>query len=88
MNSLFSSFDAACAELLGKTLKASIPSFSMDGDFVQKQDSKIKSTGGVMKEKGANQSPSSQVSKPKGRTAARYAPELDGLHCFETLIRY
>ena len=82
MNSLFSSFDAACAELLGKTLKASIPSFSMAGGFVQKQDSEIKAM-----EKGANHSPSSHVSKPKG-TAARYAPELDGLHCFETLIRY
>ncbi|KAM7525960.1 hypothetical protein LguiA_015862 [Lonicera macranthoides] len=87
MNSLFSSFDAACAELLGKTLKASFPSFSMAGDFVQKQDSKIKAMGGVTKEKGANQSPSSHVSKPKV-TAARYAPELDGLNCFETLIRY
>ncbi|KAE8710716.1 Detected protein of unknown function [Hibiscus syriacus] len=78
MNSIFSSFDALCAEFLGQALKPFFASSTTHKDgisrLVSEQDMKKKQQGNVEK---------------KNRAAApRFAPELDGLHCFETLVSH
>ncbi|KAM5571370.1 hypothetical protein ABKV19_011793 [Rosa sericea] len=83
MNSMFSSFDALCAEFLGQTVKASFP-------VSQKQ----KSTTSVLSNLNKKQESlpeAGQVKKQEQQKTApppprRFAVELDGLHCFETLV--
>ncbi|KAK2981950.1 hypothetical protein RJ640_019170 [Escallonia rubra] len=82
MNSMFSSFDAVCAELLGQTGRASVsPSKKVDGFLQSHQQTQKREQTKVTDE--ANE-------KKAGRQQrrARYAPELDGLNCFETMITY
>ncbi|GMI76546.1 hypothetical protein like AT1G32928 [Hibiscus trionum] len=76
MNSIFSSFDALCAEFLGQAVKPFFASAThKDGvsGGVVPEDMKKKQQGSVEK---------------KQQRAPRFAPELDGLHCFETLVSY
>ncbi|GMI95334.1 hypothetical protein like AT1G32928 [Hibiscus trionum] len=78
MNSIFSSFDALCAEFLGQTIRPSFASPTEKpgiGLFCGKvsEDMNKKQQGNVEK---------------KQQRAPRFAPELDGLHCFETLVSY
>ncbi|KAJ9706385.1 hypothetical protein PVL29_001748 [Vitis rotundifolia] len=75
MNSIFSSFDAVCFEFLSQKLKSSLPS----GNKMESQQSK---------EKMGNPSPPASVGKPRKERVPRFAPELDGLHCFETLVSF
>ncbi|PSS11262.1 Apical endosomal glycoprotein [Actinidia chinensis var. chinensis] len=83
MNSIFSSFDAVCAEFLGQSIKASLP-----GRLQSNQLSR------ELKDTVNNSSPpppasSYTRSRPQQqKAAARFAPELDGLFCFETLVSY
>ncbi|BFG32118.1 hypothetical protein CerSpe_183920 [Prunus speciosa] len=87
MNSMFSSFDALCAEFLGQKVKASFPT--------QQQ----KSTGAVVNNKSSvsdNLNNREEASLPQQaqpvkkqqshKAAPRFALELDGLNCFETLV--
>ncbi|KAL6280736.1 hypothetical protein ACE6H2_017617 [Prunus campanulata] len=87
MNSMFSSFDALCAEFLGQKVKASFPT--------QQQ----KSTGAVVNNKASvsdNLNNREEASLPQQaqpvkkqqsqKAPPRFALELDGLHCFETLV--
>ncbi|KAL6179932.1 hypothetical protein ACLB2K_046603 [Fragaria x ananassa] len=82
MNSMFSSFDALCAEVLGQTVKASFPfsqqqkSSGFFNSLNKKQDSKPEA-GQVKKQDQQKTAP------PQPR---RFAVELDGLHCFETIV--
>ncbi|KAG5255314.1 Avr9/Cf-9 rapidly elicited protein [Salix suchowensis] len=62
MNSMFSSFDAFCAELLGQKLRSSFP--------IATNDCNTKRVSTVEKK------------------VPRFAPELDGLNCFETIVNY
>ncbi|KDP25224.1 hypothetical protein JCGZ_20380 [Jatropha curcas] len=76
MNSIFSSFDALCAELLGQTIKssfASATSYRLLRNPEQRTSSPPQET---------NQRHQQPLRPP------RFAPELDGLNCFETLINY
>ncbi|ONI07646.1 hypothetical protein PRUPE_5G133100 [Prunus persica] len=88
MNSMFSSFDALCAEFLGQKVKASFPT--------QQQQ---KSTGAVVKNKASvsdNLNNREEASLPQQaqpvkkqqsqKAPPRFALELDGLNCFETLV--
>ncbi|KAG6684684.1 hypothetical protein I3843_12G075500 [Carya illinoinensis] len=90
MNSMFSSFDAVCAELLGQTVRASFPSIakgssnttaapaaSIDMSKKQQQGDSLPTPAFVKKDK-----------KQQQRRAPRFAPELDGLNCFETLVSH
>lgn len=86
MNSIFSSFDALCAELLGQSVKPSFASNSMKkgaaDSFVNSRwiTDKLSSEPTKKKQEG-------NVEKKKQR-APRFAPQLDGLNCFETIVSF
>ncbi|KFK45038.1 hypothetical protein AALP_AA1G336100 [Arabis alpina] len=77
MNSMFSAFDAMCAEIMGKKVTS-------DSYVYRSKRNAVSSGGGggggqtLKKDEKA----SDLVTKPP-----RYALELDGLHCFETIVR-
>ncbi|PON73497.1 Avr9/Cf-9 rapidly elicited protein [Parasponia andersonii] len=81
MNSLFSSFDAFCVEiLLGKNVNTSSTSSSPSPATYSKA---IK-----LEQEQGNSRGSSQPSdrKEKLGSSPRLAPEFDGLTCFETFV--
>ncbi|KAL5764349.1 hypothetical protein ACOSP7_016708 [Xanthoceras sorbifolium] len=80
MNSIFSSFDLFSAELMGQKVRVSLaPSTApKNNNNLQSQDSS-KAVNMNQNKKHEDQSSSS---KP------RFALELDGLNCFETLVSY
>ncbi|KAI8569926.1 hypothetical protein RHMOL_Rhmol02G0315700 [Rhododendron molle] len=102
MNSMFSSVDAVCAEILGQSVRASlIPSSwsKCDGGVKSHQQSReIKTTennsGNSSTTEGKPSAPPAAActrrsrQQQQKRTAARFAPELDGLNCFETLVSF
>ncbi|GMI95335.1 hypothetical protein like AT1G32928 [Hibiscus trionum] len=79
MNSIFTSFDALCAEFLGQTIR---PSFASS---TPKHGKVAIATNKASEDMNKNQQ--GNVEKSQQR-APRFAPELDGLHCFETLVSY
>lgn len=84
--SIFSSFDALCAESVGQKVVFSWASSSNKGvpsQWISEKFHEVK--------KGKEVNDSSQTKKSEGRLPARrprFAPELDGVHCFETIIPY
>uniref|UniRef100_A0A1J3CRF5 Uncharacterized protein n=1 Tax=Noccaea caerulescens TaxID=107243 RepID=A0A1J3CRF5_NOCCA len=76
MNSMFSAFDALFAELMGKNLMAS---------------SFINASATATAKPAAAPAPQTQTQKKENATfvqkTPRFALELDGLHCFETIVR-
>ncbi|EXC02152.1 hypothetical protein L484_024118 [Morus notabilis] len=82
MNSMFSCFDAVCADLLfPKTLRTFTSSSSQPNRVLISND-KAKTENG----KG-NKEPTPQKTK-KQQQKIRSAPEFDGLNCFEAIVRY
>ncbi|KAL5737088.1 hypothetical protein ACOSQ2_031886 [Xanthoceras sorbifolium] len=88
MSIFFSSFDALCAEFYRQKI-----------DFSAAPAGKPKQEASSMKRSGseANKSPSPSSGRPseeqrlrirEGARRARFAPELDGVHCFETIVPY
>ncbi|KAG7599061.1 hypothetical protein ISN44_As06g032530 [Arabidopsis suecica] len=77
MNSMFSAFDALFAELMGKNLMASPFNATT-------ATAKPAATPQTQTQKKENAS-----SKKVGlvQKTPRFALELDGLHCFETIVR-
>ncbi|KAB5521827.1 hypothetical protein DKX38_026146 [Salix brachista] len=90
MNSMFSSFDAFCAELLGQKLRSSFPIAT--NDCITKRvstggdDSKVEEDK-LMKKNGEGSSSRSSAGKQE-KKVPRFAPEFDGLNCFETIVNY
>ncbi|EOY23838.1 hypothetical protein QQP08_010367 [Theobroma cacao] len=84
MNSIFSSFDAFCAEFLGQAIRPSFASTTnKDGNsFLGSRGVTNKVTENMKKKQEGNVEKKQQVKAP------RFAPELDGLNCFETLVSY
>ncbi|KAK4744891.1 hypothetical protein SAY87_011203 [Trapa incisa] len=85
MNSMFSSFDALCAEFLGQTVKASFPSVRPTRSSTGGRSSdelQGRRAGGI--EDGAGETKKSIHQQQK--MGPRFAPELDGIFCFETLV--
>ncbi|KAG5233664.1 Regulator of telomere elongation helicase [Salix suchowensis] len=76
MMSLFSSFDALIAESFGQKLRLSF-SASKEGNSHNDKSSSSKSCP-------------VNINKPlqPQKMRLRFAPELDGVHCFETIITY
>lgn len=70
--SMFSSFEAACAELLGYSTKLKASPSSPPS---------TKGTNDHRRKNGSTKSEESELAE-----AGRFAPEFDGLNCFETLI--
>lgn len=76
--SIFSPFDVFCAESIGQKVSAS------NTRILQKSSAKIDDRKSVVE---ANPSP--QVpKKPEVARRPRFAPEFDGVHCFETILPY
>ncbi|GJV05462.1 hypothetical protein Tco_1343118 [Tanacetum coccineum] len=74
MNSMFSSFDALSAEFLSKSLRA----FNTKAPLKDEQTKVKHETSGSTVIRSSNKASS---------YGARWAPELDGLHCFEFMVR-
>ncbi|KAF9671056.1 hypothetical protein SADUNF_Sadunf12G0007100 [Salix dunnii] len=94
MMSMFSSFDAPSAESLGQKLRL-LFSASKEGKSQPQVESKKKRemSEGSNDESSTSSSPKSSpenINKPsqQQQMRLRFAPELDGVHCFETIITY
>ncbi|KAL1213014.1 hypothetical protein V5N11_026138 [Cardamine amara subsp. amara] len=82
MNSMFSAFDAMCAEIMGKKVTAD--------SYVYRSERNATSSGD-----GVGQNASSSLKKDENvsknmdlpKNPPRFALELDGIHCFETIVR-
>ncbi|XP_056174151.1 uncharacterized protein LOC130140008 [Syzygium oleosum] len=88
MNSIFSSFDFLCAELFGMKVKAHLPPAAStvgggDPSPLRRGEGApdIPRTGS----KGENVTEQKQKQKQK-ESFPRFALELDGIHCFETIV--
>ncbi|XP_050235851.1 uncharacterized protein LOC126685900 [Mercurialis annua] len=92
MMSMFSSFDALCAEFYGQKLKLSGGPSSDQQRNPKILDSLIEKSETEGKEKSLVSSALRKVkgspSPPQERRRPRFAPELDGVHCFETILPY
>ncbi|KFK45037.1 hypothetical protein AALP_AA1G336000 [Arabis alpina] len=83
MNSMFSAFDALFAEVMGKNLMASSFSASTTKSTVATATQTQTQT---QTQKNENAS-SKKIGLVQNNKTPRYALELDGLHCFETIVR-
>ncbi|GFP88753.1 hypothetical protein PHJA_001019000 [Phtheirospermum japonicum] len=83
--SIFSSFDALCAESFfgQKTslFKGPAPSNNTRQATALKIDDQKKG-------KDVNSGPEKKLGDRRRIRALRFAPELDGVHCFETILPY
>ncbi|KAI3839087.1 hypothetical protein MKX03_011086 [Papaver bracteatum] len=80
MNSIFSSFDAACFEFLHQKISFSPSSMETKKNTTPGDNNKVSSTTPEKVEK-------KQEEKKKTTTSTRrFALELDGLNCFETIV--
>ncbi|KAF5734369.1 hypothetical protein HS088_TW16G00818 [Tripterygium wilfordii] len=85
MHSMFSPFDALCADFLGKKTQFSTTSAETNkknGVLVKK----IEETENFKEKKRERAAAAAPVRDH--HKAPRFAPELDGLYCFETLVSY
>ncbi|KAL4565352.1 hypothetical protein LXL04_029443 [Taraxacum kok-saghyz] len=76
MNFIFSSFDVLSAQVIGQSLAL----FNTKNSASAIQDHQKKATNGNDNAKNTDSHRSNRVS------TARWAPEFDGLHCFESLV--
>lgn len=96
MMSLFSSFDALCGEIYGYKFKFSAPpkvdSSSASSSVVQT----VKNNGennskSITQNQNSNSNSCSapaHVRQEQKKRMPRFAPEFDGVNCFETIIPY
>ncbi|GLT64643.1 hypothetical protein SLA2020_371230 [Shorea laevis] len=82
MNSMFSSFDAFCAEFLGQKVRASFASSPSSGgsNLIRNRKAAEVENGGRKQE--------AKAEKKRQQAAPRYAVEFDGLNFFETLVSH
>ena len=89
MNSMFSSFDALCAQLLGQKVRSSLALTAMDCNtkrvLTAGDDSKVAEDKLIKNREGSS---SRSVARKQEKKVPRFAPELDGLNCFETIVNY
>ncbi|KAK9291544.1 hypothetical protein L1049_019492 [Liquidambar formosana] len=90
MTSMFSFFDAVCAESNGWKF-----GFSLAPSPAKEERSKVStslsSTEVNKKEKAGGSSPpvnAKRTEHQQQKSNPRFAPELDGVHCFETIVPY
>ncbi|MCL7025820.1 hypothetical protein MKW94_010854 [Papaver nudicaule] len=82
MNSIFSSFDAACFEFLHQKISYLPPCMEMKNNNNTGDNNKVSSTPEVKQVQKKKQ----EEKKKATTTTRRYALELDGLNCFETIV--
>ncbi|KAJ6894728.1 Avr9/Cf-9 rapidly elicited protein [Populus alba x Populus x berolinensis] len=85
MNSMFSSFDALCNEFLSQKVKSSFTFTTMDGNTRRVLSSKVAEDKLIKKQQGSS---SRSLTRKQEKKMPRFAPELDGLNCFETIVNY
>lgn len=86
LTSIFSSFDMFGAESLGQKVKWSSP-LTAAASSSKGLEQKVTRDDLIMNEKGKDVSIGRSDSKPNTKPrAVRFAPEIDGVHCFETII--
>ena len=86
MNSLFSSFDAYCAEILfGKNVKTSFTSSSSSSSAINNKAMDTSVIGNQYQTNRRSQPLNPQETKI-GSSSPLLAPEFDGLNCFETFV--
>ncbi|KAJ6677432.1 hypothetical protein OIU85_010584 [Salix viminalis] len=91
MTSMFSSFDALCAESFGQKLNFS---FTAPGEGsrpeVESTKKSVMHEGNKDTSSASSKSPPASINKSlqQQRRRPRFAPELDGVHCFETILPY
>lgn len=84
MNSLFRIFDAFCAEFLGQKARAN-PAPKADPSSLQStQVAMVSESSG--REKEEMKAARRHEKERTWRRGLRFAPELDGLNCFETVV--
>ncbi|CAN8314033.1 unnamed protein product [Cochlearia groenlandica] len=81
MNSMFSAFDAMCAEIMGKKVTSDSYVYRCSEPNSASPSSSDGGGGGQIAAKKVEKPSESATKQP------RYALELDGLHCFETIVR-
>ncbi|KAI3439778.1 uncharacterized protein J3R85_004431 [Psidium guajava] len=88
MNSIFSPFDFLCDELFRQKVKAHLPpalSNVAGGDSSPLQRSKRAPNTPRTESKSDNVTEQKRMETQK-ESSPRFAPELDGIHCFETIV--
>lgn len=94
MMSIFSSFDAFCAESYGQKLKFSKPKDDGNNNNVsdrikkKNQDSGRSTSTSTSMPPPANDVNKITQQKQNTRKTPRFALELDGVNCFETIVPY
>lgn len=97
MMSMFSSSDALCAEMSGFSFfKPNDSGISSDSVRPVNKDTESENTKSQIRDKTPSLPPPQQVAKVakvataqrKPQRTPRFAPELDGVHCFETIVLY
>ncbi|XVE58274.1 hypothetical protein DITRI_Ditri04bG0157400 [Diplodiscus trichospermus] len=84
MMSMFSSFEALWADSHGQKMKFTSSAPTSTEQAKPKEVSCLK---GNKEDTEKNSSPPATAKKPQQqRLRPRFAPELDGVHCFETII--
>ncbi|GMH29664.1 hypothetical protein Nepgr_031507 [Nepenthes gracilis] len=91
MMSIFSSFDALSLESLGRKFSVSTPS-ALDRKGLSSIDDSMNDSSSHKKEIGARISGSwtdqNQIRREQPSKIPRFAIELDGVHCFETIVPF
>ncbi|GMN31229.1 hypothetical protein TIFTF001_003172 [Ficus carica] len=88
MNSMFSCFDAFCAELLFSNTSLRFSSSSSSFSSSQPNRAFIASDKATTDNVNGNGNGELSPEKKIKNRQIRSAPEFDGLHCFETIVRY
>ncbi|KAI3703495.1 hypothetical protein L1987_73614 [Smallanthus sonchifolius] len=78
MNSIFSSFDALSAEFLGKSVNY----------FTSKSPAAAAASNSLVDQKKVKPETDGNAARRRSKAgcSARWAPEFDGLHCYESLV--
>ncbi|KAL3742832.1 uncharacterized protein LOC120292985 [Eucalyptus grandis] len=92
MNSIFSSFDFLCAELFGLKVKAQLPPAARvvggGGDPSPLQRGTRAPDVPRTESKSESAAAEQKVGKQGNESFPRFALELDGIHCFETIVSH
>ncbi|KAJ4726753.1 Avr9/Cf-9 rapidly elicited protein [Melia azedarach] len=83
MMSIFSSFDAFYAESFGQ--KAKFSTGQKDNDVNHVDYTRTTKKDGDERKTPASKSQQAQA-REQTKRLPRFAPELDGVHCFETIV--
>ena len=88
MMSMFSSFDALMAESFGQKVGLSWPLITKQRAVSSESEKKEETHGASNKSSSVSKEKASPGNQENRLRKARFAPELDGVNCFESIIPY